>query len=208
MIAISIHDLVYLVDYCVDSIDLFDKSGQDGVADFIIKTMEDYERKNAAKFIGAGVPLDLIKKYPKLCSRLWLELDVVPISIAPEQDGLQMGTKERTFWESKCVDEQADSMARKCIMHFGPSLALLVQVGFRGRVDVDAGLQARLMTADDYKTTCSASTWDVMMKYATSLKEHKTKIAFFSSTPQGGGVAIMRHALVRFAKAIGVDLSW
>lgn len=46
------------------------------------------------------------------------------------------------------------------------------------------------------------------MRYVTSLKEKKTKMAFFSSTPQGGGVALMRHALVRFARITGVDLAW
>lgn len=46
------------------------------------------------------------------------------------------------------------------------------------------------------------------MHYAKKLRENKIKVAFFSSTPQGGGVALMRHALVRFARLIGVDLTW
>jgi alpha,alpha-trehalose phosphorylase (configuration-retaining) len=209
MVAIAIHDGIYLVDFCVQHIDLSDKQkGEDGIADWVIEKMKDYEQKNAAKFVGAGVPYDLLKKCPKLCSRLWLELDVVPISIAPELEGLRMESKETTFWDSKCVDEQADSMARKCIMNFGPSLAPLLQVGFRGLAEVDAGFQARLLIADDYEKSCSATTWNATMKYIMALKQNKTKIAFFSSTPQGGGVALMRHALVRFAKVMGVDLAW
>jgi hypothetical protein len=47
-----------------------------------------------------------------------------------------------------------------------------------------------------------------MMHFVTALKKSKTKIAFFSSTPQGGGVALMRHALVRLTKLLGVDLTW
>jgi len=46
------------------------------------------------------------------------------------------------------------------------------------------------------------------MTFVTSLKSRGTKIAFFSSTPQGGGVALMRHALVRLAKLLGIDLRW
>jgi hypothetical protein len=46
------------------------------------------------------------------------------------------------------------------------------------------------------------------MAFAASLKKSNKKIAFFSSTPQGGGVALMRHALVRFAVLLGVDLKW
>lgn len=47
-----------------------------------------------------------------------------------------------------------------------------------------------------------------MQGYAQKLCEHKTKVAFFSSTPQGGGVALMRHALVRFSRLMKVDLTW
>jgi hypothetical protein len=47
-----------------------------------------------------------------------------------------------------------------------------------------------------------------MMTYAEKLRCNKTRVAFFSSTPQGGGVALMRHALIRFARRIGVDMSW
>jgi len=34
------------------------------------------------------------------------------------------------------------------------------------------------------------------------------KIGFFSSTPQGGGVALMRHALIRFLTLLDVDVAW
>jgi hypothetical protein len=47
-----------------------------------------------------------------------------------------------------------------------------------------------------------------MMKFATSLRKADKKIAFFSSTPQGGGVALMRHSLVRLANLLEVDLKW
>ncbi|EMT72112.1 Trehalose phosphorylase [Fusarium odoratissimum] len=103
---------------------------------------------------------------------------------------------------------RADSMVRKCVMYFGPSQAPLLQVGFRGLVQTDVGFRAYLTTIQNYKDTCGASTWETMMTYAEKLRRDKTRIAFFSSTPQGGGVALMRHALVRFARRIEVDLSW
>jgi hypothetical protein len=52
------------------------------------------------------------------------------------------------------------------------------------------------------------NTWNASMQYATSLKTNKTKIAFFNSTPQGGGVALMRHALIRFLRLVDVDCKW
>lgn len=92
--------------------------------------------------------------------------------------------------------------------HFGPSLAPLLQVGYRGVVEVDAGGRAHILSLDDFKTTCSENTWNSMMHFVTALKKSNTKIAFFSSTPQGGGVALMRHALVRLAKLLDVELTW
>jgi hypothetical protein len=65
-----------------------------------------------------------------------------------------------------------------------------------------------MCTVEDYRATCGERTWNSGMKFANKLKEKEIKIAFFSSTPQGGGVALMRHALVRFARTMGVKLDW
>lgn len=91
---------------------------------------------------------------------------------------------------------------------FGPSQSPLLQVGYRGLVESDASFRSYMCTIEDYRTTCGEGTWESMMKFAMSLKKRGTKIAFFSSTPQGGGVALMRHALVRLARVMGVSLTW
>jgi hypothetical protein len=102
----------------VKTIELGSKYGGDGdhVADHVLQELETYEHQNLSKFIGAGIPYELMKRSPKLCSRLWLEMDIVPISIRPELEGLEPETKDRMYWDVKCIDEQADSMARKCLM--------------------------------------------------------------------------------------------
>ncbi|KAH8598237.1 glycosyltransferase family 4 protein [Bisporella sp. PMI_857] len=207
VVAIAIHDSTYLLDFSVKTLELSNTPhDQDLIADHVLKELETYEHLNLSKFIGAGVPYDLMKKSPKLCSRLWLDLDVVPITIAQDVD--RMRDKGNGSWDVKSVDEQADSMARKCIMHFGPCLSPLLQVGYRGIVDIDSDFQARILTLENFEPTCDSETWNSMMTFGNSLKAKRTKIAFFSSTPQGGGVALMRHALVRFAKLLGVDLTW
>lgn len=205
VVALAIHDTVYLVDFSVKSIVLDDalRMGADLIADYVISEVEKYEHENFAKFVGAGLPTTLKYMSPTLCSRLWLELDIVPIVMRPDDEH-----KEKSFWDVKRVDEQADSMARKCIMNFGPSLVPLLQVGWRGVVQTDAGFRAHLTTVQNHKDTCSLATWETMLTYAKKLRGNKTKIAFFSATPQGGGVALMRHALVRFSRLMGVDLTW
>jgi hypothetical protein len=76
-------------------------------------------------------------------------------------------------------------------------------------VEVDSHGRAQLTVKDDYrKTVNEETTWKATLKYAESLKQNKVKIAFFNSTPQGGGVALMRHALIRFLRTLDVDCSW
>lgn len=115
-VAIAMHDSVYLHDYSVHHVPLNEeKSSKDPIADFVIHTLCEYERKYLCKYIGGGVPRDLEHISPTLCSRLWSELDMVPISLFPDQEGTQK--EDFTFWHARGVDEQADSMARKSIMY-------------------------------------------------------------------------------------------
>lgn len=123
--AIAIHDEVYLVDYSVQTVHL--SSTTDAVANWAIKELTRYAHENLAKFVGAGIPCDLTVKSPTLCSRLWLELDVVPISIMPEVERVDANRKKSLHWDDKGVDEQADSMARKCVMYDHP-LRILSQI--------------------------------------------------------------------------------
>lgn len=84
----------------------------------------------------------------------------------------------------------------------------VLQVGFRGAVQTDVGFRVQLATMQNYKSTCGPATWRAMSQYAQRLHSKKIKVAFFSSTPQGGGVALMRHAIIRFAHVMGLDVNW
>ncbi|KAK9423420.1 putative Glycosyltransferase family 4 protein [Seiridium unicorne] len=204
-IALAAHDTTYLVDFTVEHLQLNGEvsTGEDVVADYVLRMVQKYEHEHYVKIIGAGIPIIATKLSPALCSRLWLEADIIPIVFREDQS-----LEQPSFWEAKHVDEQADSMARKCIMCFGPSFVPLLQVGWQGAVQVDAGFKAQINTAEDHQKTVSEVTWKAVNHFAQTLKDKKTKIAFFSATPQGGGVALMRHALVRFSKLLGVDLTW
>ncbi|KAI5780225.1 putative trehalose synthase [Peziza echinospora] len=110
------------------------------------------------------------------------------------------------------VDEQADSAVRKCIKDFGPGGNPSLSIGFRNQVEPDTGGRCRLVAnLEEYKRTLwqgGEGSWNTMIKYAKDLRNRKIKIAFFSSTPQGGGVALMRHALLRFFRLAGVHATW
>lgn len=77
-----------------------------------------------------------------------------------------------------------------------------------GVVEVDTDFHVRLTNLGDFEKTVSAATWKACNYFAKDLKKRGVKIAFFSATPQGGGVALMRHALLRFSHSLGTDIKW
>lgn len=172
------------------------------LTDYFVQKILEYEEDHLYKFMGVGITEATVKLCPELPSRLWATLDTVPMVF---DTGLE---KPRTKKVTLSIDEEADSMARKCLMYFGPSLQPRVQVGYRNEVEVDCSGHVQLTTLEQYRNTVGSRTWDATLKYANSLKDRHMKIAFFNSTPQGGGVALMRHALIRFLRLLGVEASW
>jgi len=58
---------------------------------------------------------------------------------------------------------------------------------------VDAGGKIRMFdNLESYRQSVGESTWIAVNKFADELRGKGTKIGFFSSTPQGGGVALVR----------------
>ncbi|KAF8921442.1 glycosyltransferase family 4 protein [Mucidula mucida] len=253
-IAISVHDSVYSTDFASSTIpytaDDLEKTSKD-IEKLVLKTLRNFSDEHLCKFLGAGVALSLLRECPNLCTRLWLDMDIVPIvfNIKPFHTDsatrpnvkhrisstsgsyVPSGTETPTVYiESahlaaadshlqvgvagklpipRTLDEQADSAARKCIMYFGPGNNPRLSIGPRNQVTVDAAGKIHLIDdLDEYKKTVGPKTWNAVIKLADELREKQIKIGFFSSTPQGGGVALMRHALIRFLTALDVDVAW
>ncbi|KAG5985637.1 hypothetical protein E4U52_001104, partial [Claviceps spartinae] len=252
-ISISIHDSVYSTDFASLAIPFSpnnpDKTAKE-IEQYVLQALRKFSVEHLCKFLGAGITVSLLKESPNLCTRLWLDMDIVPIvfNIKPfHTDSLTRpnikhrissttgsyvpsGTETPTVYvESehmkamtglkadvsgklpipRTLDEQADSAARKCIMYFGPGNNPRLTIGPRNQVTVDAAGKIHLIDdLDEFKATVGKGTWNSVVKLADELREKKVKIGFFSSTPQGGGVALMRHALIRFLTALDVDAAW
>ncbi len=123
-VGMAIHDGTYSVDFAIHRISMEDKpdNGTDWVADHLITELHQYRKDHLCKLLGAGVTLDLHTKAPTLCSRLWAELDIVPIVLesTPLLPLKQAHTTRRIN-----VDELADSAARKCLTYV---LLLLLRI--------------------------------------------------------------------------------
>jgi hypothetical protein len=100
-VVFACHNGTYTMDFAVDisSNDLDSHSVEGRLIDRICS----YAKQNAYRYLGAGVAEQLLGLCPLLLSRLWAELDVVPIVV-------------KVKGASDDVDEVADSMARKCVM--------------------------------------------------------------------------------------------
>jgi len=249
-IAISIHDSVYNTDFSSAILDVHPNDSEktsNEVESHIVDTLREFSSEHLCKFLGAGITVSLLAEAPNLCTRLWLELDIVPVVFniksfhtesltrpnikhrlsatgsyvpsgadtpnvllvdKPDSGNLQSGVTQKVPLQ-RTIDEQADSAARKCLMYYGPGNNPRLAIAARNQVAVDAGGKIHLIDdLEEYRKTVGETTWNCVTKMADELRDKKIKIGFFSSTPQGGGVALMRHALIRFLSALDVDVAW
>ncbi|KAI8919748.1 hypothetical protein BC831DRAFT_515681 [Entophlyctis helioformis] len=132
-----------------------------------------------------------------LFSRLWFELDILPIVVTTDVKG--------------SIDERACSAVRKAILFINPHLSAnipRINVGFRHEVEVDGGGVIRFCNVQDYRRLVPDATWQVLKQRCDAVRNKRISISFFNSTPVGGGVAIMRHSIVRFMSLLGIDVHW
>ena len=94
-----------------------------------------YSVQYNAKFVGAGVTLDLEKLCPGICACLWRELDVVSMALKVQTEAC--GAFEDAGRIPVDVDEQVDSAARKCVMYFGPNHNPALAIAFKNQVRPD-----------------------------------------------------------------------
>ena len=118
---IAIHDGTYNTDFSVHHIRLSSSSSDqhqaNAIEQYVFSSLEKFRHEHLCKILGAGLSVDLHSYSPRLASRLWRELDIVPMvfevgmDLSPEVVKISHESHE---WS---IDEQADSMAMKCIMY-------------------------------------------------------------------------------------------
>ncbi|KZO94447.1 glycosyltransferase family 4 protein [Calocera viscosa TUFC12733] len=196
-IGYSVSDGIYSIDFAVHTVDLSTVEDIPSTIAFsVLEGIMAFSGRHLVKFICAGVGSRLEAICPRLPSLLWSKLDIMPF-IMPI----------REFDAAEEVDELADSFVRKALMWIGPQEMPRLDIVTRNLVNVDGG-GIKLCDLQDYERSVGEPLWRAVSVLAKGLTDRKVKIRFFSATPQGGGVALMRHALVRFFRLLGVDCQW
>ncbi len=148
----------------------------------------DYGRERIFRVYGSDAP--------SLSSRVWLELDAIPFV---------MRSRGHT------LDERASTAVRQAVVTLSPQFPgniPRVAVGYRNEVEVDCNSDIHLFDLEHYRQKCTDGTWHAVLAMADELRRRQVRVSFFSSTPQGGGVALMRHALLRLCQHLQVNVHW
>ncbi|KAJ2780900.1 hypothetical protein H4R18_003195 [Coemansia javaensis] len=177
--------------------------------DNIIKTVRDYAVSHNYRIQAVCVGCDektaaIVAEHPDLkdpiremCTRFWFDLDAAPCVYT---------------LRGVSLNEEAASAARKVYDWFTPqfpgSIPRIAVDPATNEVLVDMDGHCHMVDLSHFEDTTDKPTWDRLLALADECKRRKLKILFFNSTPQGGGVALMRHATIRLMRLLGVDCRW
>lgn len=117
---LSFNDGTYSVDYLehtfgstTDNDTMTPSILASALSDQLVGAIQQYEEDHQCKILGAGILKHVIDLSPSLPSRLWAEMDILPFSF---DRGLEAPLAKNLHIDLT-VDEEADSMARKCLMY-------------------------------------------------------------------------------------------
>jgi len=182
----------------------------DQLDNFIIGWLKSFSLAHYFKIAAVGLvcpnksPTEKLNTFAHLLgAKIWHGLDAVPFLM--EDDAPSM-------------EERVSAIARKVQQQFalsGPPLPRLSNQMLEHFNEVDVDFQGALAicTLSSYefvseRVEANCPVFTALTKLAEEFKRNNLRITFLSSTPQGGGVAIMRHCLLRLLRMLNVDAHW
>lgn len=189
--ALYLHDGFYSIDSSVHKCETHDQF-QDDVYEHLEKYFDTYKVVLVA--FDERVPIsDAFKR------KLWQDNDILPVT-------LKVANGKVTLEELAC------SAVRQALQLMAPATTVPtitnVQVGFRNRVEVDGDGKIIMTCTKDYQPYLSELEWQEVHNLVSWARAEQLKVVFINSTPRGGGVSLMRHALLRFFSHFDLPIDW
>ncbi|GAA5875124.1 hypothetical protein JCM3774_001643 [Rhodotorula dairenensis] len=132
-------------------------------------------------------------------TRVWLHLDAIPFLSSREA---AVGRFSLDGQATAAIDE-----ALATLVPMSTSTVKIVLSPLR-QVLVDADFRVQMYGLGLLRKVTSPALWSAFTCLGDALAAQKTSISFFSATPRGGGVALMRHSLMRVWHMTGLDVRW
>ena len=152
------------------------------IIDDIIQIAKNYK----VVLVGMNSDIHITNQFKSL---LWQTLDILPVTIDISNNNMTIEELAcETFQHALSVMAPASRL---------PSITN-INVNTHNKVQVDSNYRIHLTSVQDYTRFIPADDIIDLQHSITWAKEHQLKLAFINSTPRGGGVAMMRHALLRF----------
>ncbi|MBA2395624.1 MAG: glycosyltransferase [Ktedonobacteraceae bacterium] len=136
------------------------------------------------KFIAASLNAEDASK--DAASKLWLQEDIVPYVISKQDPDYRPDPEE---------------MARMIAANFNKDHIVYTKLSETNEVEV-----ADLVTRADYEKIAVPEDVELLTRLVRDFQGKR--LVFINATPQGGGVALMRHALIRLLHLYNVDAHW
>ena len=162
-----------------------DKVSNADTTSSLLKLFQQIAQQQQYKVIASFLQGDHLDE-AQMISRLWLQEDIVPY-----------GSRSQDEISGASLAEQIGDVAS----HFDADNIVYPQIGPYQEVEV-----AELVSLDDYRRTTSAEDFAQVCALAQAFRGKK--VVFINATPRGGGVALMRHALIRLLRLLDVDAHW
>jgi glycosyltransferase involved in cell wall biosynthesis len=170
----------------------------------VLNIIERYTKRKEIKILAAGI--SSMEKSFRICAKLWLAQDITPFRLEWKKG---VTTQEQAYYNCLKVDKHFNTQCRTTTSKVAEAASLhcIPSLGFQYEVQVDFN-KVVLVRLEDYQVTVTPKLWHQVRALAQQFRRERLVISFISATPQGGGVALMRHALVRFLKLLEVPVHW
>jgi len=155
-------------------------------SDLIYNWLKKFSNENNIKFIALG--LAGLEQAEKIGEKIWLKLDIVPHIYSKDPISNVTELKQACY---------------RVIKKYKHNNQALVQMAARRQIKPSflTGLSA-------YKKFATVKEYSRALELADEFKKKKLKMIFINSTASGGGVAHMRHAMMRLYSLLGVNVKW
>lgn len=175
--------------------------------------IEAFNKKNSHKIVALYVQdkRDVKKKssvtpaLKDICSTLWLSYDIVPL-MGLNAAGIGEGILAETARVAN-IEEVLLDLSAQVSTFFDKNGIVDLEI-----TDQNEVIPSYLYSLEDYKKISNEhedttpKDWNELVNLAAKYQDKK--MVFISATPRGGGVALMRHALIRLYRLLGVNAHW